>query len=90
MEIDVGTGHDFTRTELSRVSGGHCLKIHYHDHNFPDVSFRGHVRMGRETFNQFLHVVGSRIQRQDTRFRDCTKVEKVLALTLYRIAQRGS
>lgn len=42
--------------------------------------------MTRDTFQALLRILGHCILRQDTRFRQCIKPEKVLAIGLYRLA----
>jgi len=66
------------------------FEIHFHDRNIPGDYFRRQLRMKRNTFQALVGILGHRIVRENTRFRDCIPPEKVLALGLYRLAHGNS
>ena len=66
------------------------FEIHFHDRNIPEDYFRRQLRMDRNTFQALLGILGPWITRQNTRFRNCTPPEKVLALGIYRLANGNS
>ena len=46
--------------------------------------------MKRNTFDRLLAILRPFFQREDTRFRNCITLEKVLAIGIYRLAHGGS
>ena len=60
--------------------------IHYNDPTIPQEYFRQQLRVNRNTFETILHILGQRLERRNTRFRNCLPPAKVLALGLYRLA----
>ncbi|XP_068748036.1 uncharacterized protein [Montipora capricornis] len=55
--------------------------IHYNDPTIPQEYFRQQL---------ILHILGQRLERRNTRFRNCLPPAKVLALGLYRLAHGNS
>ena len=66
------------------------FELHYHDRIIPEEYFRQQLRMKKDTFDVVLNLLGYRLVRQDTRFRDAIPSEKVLALGLYRLGHGNS
>ena len=64
--------------------------IHYNDPTIPQEYFRQQLRVNRNTFETILHILGQRLERRNTRFRNCLPPAKVLALGLYRLAHGNS
>ena len=64
--------------------------VHYNDPAIPEEYFRQQLRVNRNTFETILHILGPRLERRNTRFRDCIPPAKVLALGLYRLAHGNS
>ena len=62
--------------------------VHYNDPAIPEEYFRQQLRVN--TFETILHILGPRLERRNTRFRDCIPPAKVLALGLYRLAHGNS
>ena len=62
------------------------FEINYYNRVIPVTYFRQQLRMNRETFDELLDILRDRIQRQDSRFRNCIPAEKVLAIGLHRLA----
>ena len=56
----------------------------------PEEYFQQQLRVNRNTFKTILHILGLRLERQNTWFRDCIPPAKVLALGLYRLAHGNS
>jgi len=66
------------------------FELHYNDPNIPRDYFRQQVRLKKDTFNILLNMLGPRLVRQNTRFRDAITPEMVLALGLYRLDHGNS
>ena len=66
------------------------FEIHFHRRNIPEEFFYRHMRMSRDTFDTLLATLRHKLQREDTRLRNCIPPEKVLAIGLYRLAYGGS
>ena len=66
------------------------FELHCHDRTIPEEYFRQQLRMKKDTFDVVLNLLGYRLVRQDTRFRDAIPSEKVLALGLYRLGHGNS
>lgn len=64
--------------------------IHYNDPTIPEEYFRQQIRVNRDTFEVIRNILGARIERENSRYRDCLPPEKVLALGLYRLAHGNS
>ena len=64
--------------------------VHYNDPAIPEEYFRQQLRVNRNTFETILHILDPRLERRNTRFRDCIPPAKVLALGLYRLAHGNS
>ena len=62
------------------------FEINYYGRVIPVTYFRQQLRMNRETFDELLDILRDRIQRQDSRFRNCIPAQKVLAIGLHRLA----
>ena len=66
------------------------FEIHYNDRRIPGDYFRKQLRMNRCTFDILLNVLRPTVTRENTRLRDCIAPEKVLTLSLYRLAHGNS
>lgn len=66
------------------------FEIHYNDPALPDDYFKQQLRVRKQTFQFILNIIAPDITRQNTRFQDCIKPEKVLAIGLYRLAHGNS
>jgi len=66
------------------------FQIHFRDQNIPEDNFHRQLRMGRNTFDLLMNVLRPAVQRENTRFRDCTSPERVVAIGLYHLAHGGS
>ena len=66
------------------------FEIHFHRRNIPEEFFDHQMRMSRDTFDTLLATLRHKLQREDTRLRNCIPPEKVLAIGLYRLAHGGS
>lgn len=66
------------------------FEIHYNDPTVPQEYFRQQLRVYKNTFEIILHILGPRLERRNSRFRNCLPPEKVLALGLYRLAHGNS
>ena len=66
------------------------FEIHYNDPTVPQEYFRQQLRVYKNTFEIILHILGPRLERRNSRFRNCLPPEKVLVLGLYRLAQGNS
>ncbi|XP_020621230.1 protein ANTAGONIST OF LIKE HETEROCHROMATIN PROTEIN 1-like [Orbicella faveolata] len=66
------------------------FEIHFHRRNIPEEFFYRQMRMSRDTFDTLLVTLRHKLQREDTRLRNCIPPEKVLAIGLYRLAHGGS
>ena len=55
--------------------------IHYNDPAIPQEYFRQQLRVNKNTFDIIRNTLGARINRENSKFRDCLPPEKVLALT---------
>lgn len=66
------------------------FEMRYNDPNIPQDYFREQVRLNKDTFNILLNMLGPRLVRHNTRFRDAITTEKVLALGLYRLGHGNS
>lgn len=64
--------------------------LHYYDARIPQDFFRQQLRVTRNTFNRILNMLGHRLVRQQSRFRDPLPPEKILALGLYRLGHGNS
>ena len=64
--------------------------VHYNDPLIPQEYFRQQLRVNKATFVVIRNILGPRLQRQNSKFRDCLPPEKVLALGLYRLAHGNS
>ena len=64
--------------------------IHYNDPTIPQEYFRQQLRESKNTFELIRHILGPRLARQNSKFRDCLPPQKVLALGLYRLAHGNS
>ena len=64
--------------------------IHYNDPTIPQEYFRQQLRVNKNTFEIIRHILGPRLARQNSKFRDCLPPQKVLALGLYRLAHGNS
>ena len=54
------------------------------------IFFRQHLRMNRATCDTVLNTLGSRIVRENSRFRACLSPAKLLAIGLYRFIAHGN
>ncbi|XP_068706592.1 putative nuclease HARBI1 [Montipora foliosa] len=66
------------------------FEIYFHRRNIPEEFFYRQTRMSRDTFDTLLATLRRKLQREDTRLRNCIPPEKVLAIGLYRLAHGGS
>ena len=66
------------------------FEIHFHRRNIPEEFFYRQMRMSRDTFDTLLTTLRHKLQREDTRLRNCIPPEKFLAIGLYRLAHGGS
>ena len=66
------------------------FEIHFHRRNIPEEFFYRQMRMSRDTFDTLLVTLRHKLQREDTRLRNCIPPEKVLAIGLHRLAHGGS
>ena len=66
------------------------FEIHYNDPTVPQEYFRQQLRVYKNTFQIVIHILGPRLERRNSRFRNCLPPEKVLALGLYRLAHGNS
>ena len=64
--------------------------LHYYDPTIPQEFFRQQLRVTRNSFNRILNMLGHRLVRQQSRFRDPLPPEKILALGLYRLGHGNS
>ena len=64
--------------------------IHYNDPAIPQEYFRQQLRVNKNTFDIIRNTLGARINRENSKFRDCLPPEKVLAMGLYRLAHGNS
>ena len=64
--------------------------VHYNDPAIPEEYFRQQLRVNRNMFETILHILGPRLERRNTWFKDCIPPAKVLALGLYRLAHGNS
>ncbi|XP_066015457.1 uncharacterized protein, partial [Pocillopora verrucosa] len=64
--------------------------VHYNNPAVPEEYFQQQLRVNRNTFETILHILGQRLERRNTWFRDCIPPAKVLALGLYRLAHGNS
>ena len=64
--------------------------IHYNDAAIPQEYFRQQLRVNKNTFDIIRNILGPRLVRQNSKFRDCLPPQKVLALGLYRLAHGNS
>ena len=76
-------------SSLPRLNGS-SFEIHYNDHTIPGNFFGQHLRMNRATFDTVLNTFGSRIVRENSRFRACLSPAKILAIGLYRFIAHGN
>jgi len=60
--------------------------VYYHDLTVPDQHFKDLLRVNRATFDIILNLLGPRLARQNSIFRDCLPRSTVLAVGLYRLA----
>ena len=70
--------------------GESWFDLHYYDATIPEEFFRQQLRVRRNTFNRILNLLGHRLVRQPSRFRDPLPPEKILALGLYRLGHGNS
>ena len=66
------------------------FEIHYNDPALPDDYFKQQLRVRKQTFQFILNLLAPEITRQDSRFHDCIRPEKVLAIGLFRLAHGNS
>ena len=70
--------------------GESWFDLHYYDATIPEEFFRQQLRVRRNTFNRILNLLGHRLVRQPSRFRDPLPPEEILALGLYRLGHGNS
>ena len=70
--------------------GESWFDIHHYDATIPEEFFRQQLRVRRHTFNRILNLLGHRLVRQPSRFRNPLPPEKILALGLYRLGHGNS
>ena len=70
--------------------GESWFDIHHYDATIPEEFFRQQLRVRRHTFNRILNLLGYRLVRQPSRFRNPLPPEKILALGLYRLGHGNS
>ena len=73
-----------------RRPGESWFDLHYYDATIPEEFFRQRLRVRRNTFNRILNLLGHRLVRQPSRFRDPLPPEEILALGLYRLGHGNS
>ena len=66
------------------------FELHYLEQNIPEEYFRQQLRMKKNTFDSVLNILGHRLVREDTRFRNAIPAAKVLAIGLYRLGHGNS
>ncbi|XP_020907305.1 protein ANTAGONIST OF LIKE HETEROCHROMATIN PROTEIN 1-like [Exaiptasia diaphana] len=67
-----------------------CFDVYYNDLTVPDSTFKELLRVNRATFDVILNILGPRLQRQNSIFRDCIPPSTVLAIGIYRLAHGNS
>ena len=70
--------------------GESWFDLHYYDATIPEEFFRQWLGVRRNTFNRILNLLGHRLVRQPSRFRDPLPPEEILALGLYRLGHGNS
>ena len=66
------------------------FEIHYNDPTVPQEYFRLQLRVYKISFDLIRDILNARIVRENSKFRDCSPPEKVLALGLCRLAHGNS
>jgi len=66
------------------------FEVHYNHPTLPDNNFKQQLCVRKPTFQILLNILAPQLTRQDNAMHDCITPEKVVAISLYRVAHGNS